>query len=189
MPLGATFFERQTCRTNPRFLPIGKFTDRRPGLFVIRNNGFIDTGRNNIALNAVRVRLSSRQAPYSFPKSALWLNGLKAELLGFPNVKHDDQVDSVTQALNWIARHRQNQSMEGNARTWLTTILPRTAHTSSSGKIRRCCVDRLNPPPIRDIVLLANVSRPWLCQPLRCGQPAGAGRCRARRRAGRRARP
>jgi predicted phage terminase large subunit-like protein len=44
-----------------------------------------------------------------FPKSAVWLDSLKAELLGFPNVKNDDQVDSVTQALNWIAQHRQNQ--------------------------------------------------------------------------------
>jgi predicted phage terminase large subunit-like protein len=44
-----------------------------------------------------------------FPKSAPWLDALKAELLGFPNVKNDDQVDSVTQALNWIARHRQNR--------------------------------------------------------------------------------
>ena len=44
-----------------------------------------------------------------FPKSAPWLDALKAELLGFPNVKHDDQVNSVTQALIWIARHRQNQ--------------------------------------------------------------------------------
>jgi hypothetical protein len=42
-----------------------------------------------------------------FPKSAPWLDSLKAELLGFPNVKYDDQVDSVTQALSWIARHRQ----------------------------------------------------------------------------------
>jgi phage terminase large subunit-like protein len=42
-----------------------------------------------------------------FPKSASWLDDLKAELLGFPNVKHDDQVDSVTQALSWIARHRR----------------------------------------------------------------------------------
>jgi predicted phage terminase large subunit-like protein len=44
-----------------------------------------------------------------FPKSAPWLDSLKAELLGFPNVKHDDQVDSITQALSWIAQHRQTQ--------------------------------------------------------------------------------
>jgi len=29
--------------------------------------------------------------------------------------------------------------------------IPLHAHTSSSGKIRRCCVDRLNPPPKADI--------------------------------------
>jgi phage terminase large subunit-like protein len=45
-----------------------------------------------------------------FPKTAPWLDCLKAELLGFPNVKYDDQVDSVAQALNWIARHRQAQT-------------------------------------------------------------------------------
>jgi predicted phage terminase large subunit-like protein len=44
-----------------------------------------------------------------FPKGAPWLSSLKAELLGFPNVKHDDQVDSISQALSWIKRHRQNQ--------------------------------------------------------------------------------
>jgi predicted phage terminase large subunit-like protein len=44
-----------------------------------------------------------------FPKSAPWLNSFKAELLGFPNVRHDDQVDSTSQALSWIKRHRQNQ--------------------------------------------------------------------------------
>jgi hypothetical protein len=31
------------------------------------------------------------------------------EPLGFPNTKNDDQVDSVTQALLWIRKNRQNQ--------------------------------------------------------------------------------
>jgi len=44
-----------------------------------------------------------------FPKDAPWLGSLKAELLGFPNVKYDDQVDSISQALSWIKQHRQNQ--------------------------------------------------------------------------------
>jgi predicted phage terminase large subunit-like protein len=43
-----------------------------------------------------------------FPKAAPWLSSLKAELLGFPNVKHDDQVDSVSQALAWIKHRRQH---------------------------------------------------------------------------------
>jgi len=43
------------------------------------------------------------------PKSAPWLDELKLELLGFPNTKNDDQVDSVTQALLWIRKNRQNE--------------------------------------------------------------------------------
>jgi predicted phage terminase large subunit-like protein len=44
-----------------------------------------------------------------FPKNALWLDELKAELLGFPNTKNDDQVDSITQALIWIKKRRQQE--------------------------------------------------------------------------------
>jgi predicted phage terminase large subunit-like protein len=54
-----------------------------------------------------------------FPKSAPWLDNLKAELLGFPNAKYDDQVDSVTQALSWMARHRQIQP------PWVEAIIVR----------------------------------------------------------------
>lgn len=36
-----------------------------------------------------------------FPKFAPWLNELERELLGFPATKHDDQVDSISQFLNW----------------------------------------------------------------------------------------
>lgn len=35
------------------------------------------------------------------PVSADWLAELRAELLGFPNKKHDDQVDALTQFLHW----------------------------------------------------------------------------------------
>ncbi len=34
-----------------------------------------------------------------FPKNAPWLNDLLTELLSFPSGRHDDQVDSITQAL------------------------------------------------------------------------------------------
>jgi predicted phage terminase large subunit-like protein len=40
---------------------------------------------------------------------ARWLDELMAELLGFPGVRHDDQVDSISQALafvNWHESHR-----------------------------------------------------------------------------------
>ncbi len=38
-----------------------------------------------------------------FPRSAPWLAALEAELLAFPQAKHDDQVDSLSQALAFKA--------------------------------------------------------------------------------------
>lgn len=35
------------------------------------------------------------------PESAPWLGDLERELLGFPNLRHDDQVDALTQLLAW----------------------------------------------------------------------------------------
>jgi predicted phage terminase large subunit-like protein len=35
------------------------------------------------------------------PKSAPWLDDFLSECLGFPNVKHDDQIDALSQFLNW----------------------------------------------------------------------------------------
>lgn len=40
------------------------------------------------------------------PKSAPWLDELRAEILAFPHGKHDDQVDSISQFLNWITERR-----------------------------------------------------------------------------------
>ena len=40
------------------------------------------------------------------PKQADWLEDYLRELLTFPNGKHDDQVDSVSQFLNWAAKRR-----------------------------------------------------------------------------------
>ena len=36
------------------------------------------------------------------PENAPWLTTYLNELLGFPNTPHDDQVDSTSQALNWL---------------------------------------------------------------------------------------
>lgn len=35
------------------------------------------------------------------PETALWRADFERELLGFPNLKHDDQVDAITQLLAW----------------------------------------------------------------------------------------
>jgi predicted phage terminase large subunit-like protein len=48
-----------------------------------------------------------------FPADAPWLDELMAELLGFPGVRHDDQVDSISQALAFISwRASQSWSVE-----------------------------------------------------------------------------
>lgn len=38
------------------------------------------------------------------PREAPWLSSYLDELLGFPNRRHDDQVDSTSQALDWFQR-------------------------------------------------------------------------------------
>ena len=38
------------------------------------------------------------------PREAPWLATYVTELLVFPNGKHDDQVDSTSQALNWLSQ-------------------------------------------------------------------------------------
>ena len=37
------------------------------------------------------------------PSKAPWLDTFMLELLGFPNGRHDDQVDSVSQFLTWAS--------------------------------------------------------------------------------------
>jgi hypothetical protein len=40
------------------------------------------------------------------PERAAWLRDFQAEMKQFPNGRYDDQVDSVSQFLNWIENHR-----------------------------------------------------------------------------------
>jgi predicted phage terminase large subunit-like protein len=41
----------------------------------------------------------------SLPQRAPWLEDLRLELMQFPYGRHDDQVDSLSQFLNWIDQH------------------------------------------------------------------------------------
>ena len=45
------------------------------------------------------------------PNGAGWVNGLIENMGAFPNAQHDDDVDSVTQALNYLARGGGNLGM------------------------------------------------------------------------------
>ena len=48
------------------------------------------------------------------PRQAPWLDGLRKELTAFPKAKHDDQVDSVSQFLEWAGHPRRaNGPREG----------------------------------------------------------------------------
>ena len=57
------------------------------------------------------VRLETQSARFEagqvfFPRDAPWLDVLLNELLAFPNSRHDDQVDSISQFLAWAERSR-----------------------------------------------------------------------------------
>ena len=52
------------------------------------------------------------------PKDAPWLHEFKVEMMAFPNGKHDDQVDSLSQFLSWIGnRQWQGGRPVGRPRT------------------------------------------------------------------------
>lgn len=41
------------------------------------------------------------------PQAAAWLAGFETEILTFPNASHDDQVDSMSQFLNWVKKSQR----------------------------------------------------------------------------------
>jgi predicted phage terminase large subunit-like protein len=49
------------------------------------------------------------------PREASWLSEFLHEILAFPNGRHDDQVDSVSQFLNWVEASYRWQPMIGAA--------------------------------------------------------------------------
>jgi predicted phage terminase large subunit-like protein len=46
-----------------------------------------------------------------FPHSAIWLSELEAELFTFPHAAHDDQVDALTQFLQWIKNQHADREI------------------------------------------------------------------------------
>lgn len=46
------------------------------------------------------------------PDNAPWLASLTHELLSFPNTKHDDQVDSISQFLGWMSERRNRRRLK-----------------------------------------------------------------------------
>jgi predicted phage terminase large subunit-like protein len=58
------------------------------------------------------IRMSAQTAKIEagavhLPTQAPWLDDLRTEVLAFPHGIHDDQVDSISQALNWVSRPKR----------------------------------------------------------------------------------
>jgi predicted phage terminase large subunit-like protein len=63
------------------------------------------------------VRMEAQSARFEagqvyLPEQAPWLATVLNELLAFPNSRYDDQVDSISQFLNWAERDRWMNSYE-----------------------------------------------------------------------------
>ncbi len=87
--------------------------------------GLIQTLRSSYAIHAIAIRPLQDKASrlinvtpmfesgqVLLPKDAPWLAPLETELLGFPNARYDDQVDSVTQCLTWAAERARSSTFE-----------------------------------------------------------------------------
>ncbi len=64
--------------------------------------GILPEGDKITRMSAQSAKIEAGQV--YLPKQAPWLGDLQAELLQFPRGRHDDQVDSISQFLNWIQR-------------------------------------------------------------------------------------
>lgn len=81
----------------------------------LRNEGLDAVGINPTQSKETRAHFQTPKFQSSrvlFPSSAPWLSGLEAELLAFPAGRHDDQVDSIIQALGY-------EHIEGPSVVWI----------------------------------------------------------------------
>lgn len=60
----------------------------------------------------VRVTPLMEAGRVALPQRAPWLMALEQELFAFPDCAHDDQVDAISQYLNWV-RERVGRSQPG----------------------------------------------------------------------------
>ncbi len=62
--------------------------------------------RERLAVQSHRIEAGDLR----LPRAAPWLDDFIAELLAFPNGRHDDQVDALTQLLDWTSRQDHRPS-------------------------------------------------------------------------------
>ncbi len=66
-------------------------------------------------VEAQTARLETRR--FLLPDHARWLDELRRELLAFPMAKHDDQVDALTQFVEWASSPRGEARQQRNPQT------------------------------------------------------------------------
>lgn len=79
-----------------------------------RNTGLNVTGflpKHDKATRLLAVTPMIEGGRIAIPEAAPWLAGFQRELMLFPNGKHDDQVDSLSQFLNWLDRPKPRSGM------------------------------------------------------------------------------
>jgi predicted phage terminase large subunit-like protein len=69
--------------------------------------GIKPEGDKVLRMNAQTAKIEA--GAVHLPKNAPWLDDLRSEVLAFPHGVHDDQVDSISQALNWMAARPRNR--------------------------------------------------------------------------------
>lgn len=95
--------------------------DKGSGTQLIQDLRHRKTGLRPIAITTdvdKVTRLSNQSAQIEaghviIPEEAPWLDDFKAELLAFPCGKFDDQVDSLSQFLQWAEWHKRNRAHQG----------------------------------------------------------------------------
>ena len=68
---------------------------------------FRPEGSKVTRMNAESDKIANGQV--FLPRDARWLEDLRLELLQFPYGRHDDQVDSISQFLNWVSLRKRNR--------------------------------------------------------------------------------
>ena len=101
-------YEANTVLIEKAGLGLSLYDDLRCDASMIKPIGITPKGDKVDRLVSVTSMIEAGQV--RVPNDTPWLGILLDELLAFPNGKYDDQVDSVSQFLEWVRKHEQRTS-------------------------------------------------------------------------------
>lgn len=106
------------------------------------------------------------------PREAAWLGSYPTELIGFPSEKHDDQVDSTTQALKHLTRFGRSRAVD------------ETGNYGPTGRRTRASLTRRRPEPPQsddEVEIPEDSKEPIVRRVPADWEPSGAVRLQRRR--------